>query len=61
MAWRRCRRKPILSGLVGSLVLSVLFGCVGVAWQWRRAQSQRRLAEGNLTRPGSNACEPCKP
>ncbi len=48
MAWRRCRRKPILSGLVGSLVLSVLFGCVGVAWQWRRAESQRRLAEGNL-------------
>ncbi len=45
---RRCRRKPILSGLAASLVLAVVAGFVGVTWEWRRAESFRRRAEGNL-------------
>jgi serine/threonine-protein kinase len=52
---RRCRRNPIIAGLVAGLVVAVLAGFAGVTWQWRRAQAaagtarqERDRAEDNL-------------
>jgi tetratricopeptide (TPR) repeat protein len=47
---RRCRRRPVLSGLVASLVLAILAGLAGVTWEWRQAEFHRRRAEANLVR-----------
>ena len=52
--WRKCRRRPLLSGLAASLVLAVVAGMAGVTWQWRRAEFQRRRAVEALQH-GSNA------
>ena len=35
--WRWCRRKPVIAGLVLTVVLAFAFGLFGVLWQWRRA------------------------
>jgi tetratricopeptide (TPR) repeat protein len=42
--WRTCRRQPWLSGLAAALVLAIAAGFVGVVWEWRRAEFQRRRA-----------------
>jgi tetratricopeptide (TPR) repeat protein/tRNA A-37 threonylcarbamoyl transferase component Bud32 len=42
--WRRCCRRPLLAGMVASLVIAVVAGTAGVTWQWRRAEFQRRRA-----------------
>ncbi len=52
--WRRCRRRPLLSGLAASLVFAVVAGMAGVTWQWQRAEFQRRRAVEALQH-GSNA------
>jgi serine/threonine protein kinase/WD40 repeat protein len=41
--WRR--RNPTVAALSGSLVVALLFGLIGVGWQWNRAEIQRGLAE----------------
>jgi WD40 repeat protein/serine/threonine protein kinase len=51
-AWRWCRRKPALAGLVVALHLVFALGLAGVFWQWQRAElnatheaSERERAE----------------
>lgn len=60
-AWRWCRRRPLLAALWLSLVLAVLAGLGGIAWQWRRAEihaqgekAQRLAAEANAARTRLN-------
>jgi eukaryotic-like serine/threonine-protein kinase len=48
MFWRKCRRKPLLSGLAASLALAVAIGFLGVTREWWRAEAFRRRAETNL-------------
>lgn len=44
-AWRWCRRKPAIAGLVAAVILSVAVGFAGIAWQWQRTEQARREAE----------------
>jgi eukaryotic-like serine/threonine-protein kinase len=46
--WRWCRRRPLVAGLSGALLLAFGLGLGGVVWQWQRAEGQRRLAESNF-------------
>ncbi|MGP0068142.1 MAG: protein kinase domain-containing protein [Isosphaeraceae bacterium] len=56
MMVRRCRSRPLLTGLTAALVVVIFSGIAGVAWQWRRAEAnlvrveeQRRKAVQALT------------
>ncbi len=44
-AWRWCRRNPRVALLSAALAAVFLAGFAGVAWQWQRADLQRRRAE----------------
>jgi tetratricopeptide (TPR) repeat protein len=46
--WRWSRRNPALAGALGSLFLILTLGCAGMTVLWRRAESQRRRADGLL-------------
>jgi len=46
--WRWCQRKPVVAALGAGLVLALGLGLAGVTWQWRRAESERRLQRWNL-------------
>jgi serine/threonine-protein kinase len=46
--WRWCRRRPLVAGLSGALVLALGLGLGGVVWQWQQAEGQRRLAESRF-------------
>jgi serine/threonine-protein kinase len=45
---RWCRRQPVVAGLSAALVLALLTGLPLVAWNWRRAVEQERVAEARL-------------
>jgi WD40 repeat protein/serine/threonine protein kinase len=54
---RWARRKPVVAGLLGALVLVFLAGFAGVAWKWREAEEEkdqkeqaRRRAQGQARR-----------
>jgi tetratricopeptide (TPR) repeat protein/tRNA A-37 threonylcarbamoyl transferase component Bud32 len=50
MIVRKCRRRPMLSGLAASLVLAILAGLAGATWEWLQAEFHRRRAQANLVR-----------
>jgi hypothetical protein len=47
-AWRWCRRKPALAGLILALHLVLALGLIGVLWEWRRATVSESLLTRNL-------------
>jgi WD40 repeat protein/serine/threonine protein kinase len=47
-AWRWCRRKPALAGLILALHLVLALGLTGVIWQWRRATASETMIRRNL-------------
>jgi tetratricopeptide (TPR) repeat protein len=42
---RKCRRRPMLTGMSAALVAAVVAGLAGVTWQWRRAEMNLRRVE----------------
>ena len=46
--FRKCRRRPALSGLAAALILAILTGFAGVTWAWRRSETYRGRAEASL-------------
>jgi serine/threonine-protein kinase len=45
---RRCRRKPLATGLVAALILACGVGSLAVGGQWLRAERHLRMAEASL-------------
>jgi len=43
-AWRWCRRRPAVAGLMAALAISLLAGLAAVLWQWRRAEEHADTA-----------------
>jgi WD40 repeat protein len=43
-AWRWCRRRPVVAGLLLALFLVSATGLAGVVWQWRRAERNAAAA-----------------
>jgi WD40 repeat protein/predicted Ser/Thr protein kinase len=46
--WRWCKRKPLIASLTTALVLSMIIGFAGVAWQLRHARQEEVIARRNL-------------
>lgn len=46
--WRWCQRQPALAALSAALVLVTLTTLAGMAWEWRRTDRLRRVAEQRL-------------
>jgi eukaryotic-like serine/threonine-protein kinase len=42
------KRKPVVAALTGAVVLLGVSGVSGIAWQWRKAESARRVATEKL-------------
>jgi len=47
-AWRGDRRKPALAGALMGCALALLLGIIGITWQWKRAETEARVAQRNL-------------
>jgi WD40 repeat protein/tRNA A-37 threonylcarbamoyl transferase component Bud32 len=43
--WRWCRRNPTVAGLAAAVLLSMLAGVAGIAWQWRIAVDNEHKAQ----------------
>jgi serine/threonine protein kinase len=52
---RWCRRNPALAWLAATLLLALLSGTAGIAWQWRRAEVNYRAARAQRARADANA------
>ncbi len=46
--WRWCRRRPLVAGLVGTLILVLAGGLAGITWQWLRAETETKRNKDNL-------------
>ncbi len=46
---RACRRRPVITGLLGLLAISLLGGASGITWKWLEANDQRDLANANAS------------
>lgn|GEM_PF-5033220 len=42
---RWCRRNPVTTGLLSALVLAIVGGVSGIAWQWGQAEYQKNLTQ----------------
>jgi len=42
--WRWCRRKPVVAGLIGTVLIISVAGSGGVLWQWRQAKLNEKAA-----------------
>jgi serine/threonine protein kinase/WD40 repeat protein len=47
-AWRWCRRRPVVAGLLLALLIVFATGLAGVLWQWRRAERNAGAATDKL-------------
>jgi WD40 repeat protein len=47
-AWRWCRRRPIVAGLLLALLVVFAAGLAGIFWQWRRAERNAGAATDKL-------------
>lgn len=48
LAWRWCRRNPLIAGLSAAFVAALLIGLGAVPWQWHLTEKQRQQAEANF-------------
>lgn len=46
--WRWCRRQPVRAVAAGGGAAVLLAGIVGIAWEWRRAEAESRMAHRSL-------------
>lgn len=53
-AWRWCRRRPVVAGLIAGLFLSLSVGLLGVTFFWRRAEHSADVARQSLYRSQMN-------
>ncbi len=53
-AWRWCRRRPVVAGLIAGLFLSLSAGLLGVTFFWRQAERSANVARQSLYRSQMN-------
>lgn len=53
-AWRWCRRRPVVAGLIAGLFLSLSLGLLGVTFFWRQAERSAVAARQSLYRSQMN-------
>lgn len=53
-AWRWCRRRPVVAGLIAGLFLSLSVGLLGVTFFWRQAERSANVARQSLYRSQMN-------
>ena len=53
-AWRWCRRRPVVAGLIAGLFLSLSVGLLGVTFFWRQAERNANVARQSLYRSQMN-------
>jgi tetratricopeptide (TPR) repeat protein len=52
--WRRCRRNPVVAGLLAASLMLLIGGFAGVTWQWRQAREHLILANQQRDRAEAN-------